>query len=118
MKKLHMKGRLLQLINDSKDDGLWDWQVTDLIQKQRASRWPICFPAASLKVLKRKLMMTVTSALAGFFSNSVSTTSAVSACLIPNWPESSQTALQQKGVLYPFNLTRRFHVRILGLSGS
>lgn len=31
MKKLHMKGRILQLINDRQDEGIWDWQVTDLI---------------------------------------------------------------------------------------
>ncbi|MFT5588727.1 MAG: hypothetical protein ACI9ZF_000895 [Bradyrhizobium sp.] len=40
MKKLHMKGRLLQLINDSKDDGLWDWQVTDLIMAEYGLEGP------------------------------------------------------------------------------
>jgi hypothetical protein len=40
MKKLHMKGRLLQLINDSKDEGLWDWQVTDLIMAEYGLEGP------------------------------------------------------------------------------
>lgn len=31
MSKLHMKGRILQLINDRKDEGIWDWQITDAV---------------------------------------------------------------------------------------
>lgn len=31
MSKLHMKGRILQLINEQQDKGIWDWQVTDAV---------------------------------------------------------------------------------------
>ena len=31
MKKIHMKGRILQLVNERQDEGIWDWQVTDRI---------------------------------------------------------------------------------------
>ncbi|MDY0250937.1 MAG: hypothetical protein RBR45_12920 [Pseudomonas sp.] len=31
MNKLHMKGHILQLINDQKDTGIWDWQITDAV---------------------------------------------------------------------------------------
>jgi len=26
VKKLHMKGRILQLINAKRDEGIWDWE--------------------------------------------------------------------------------------------
>lgn len=31
VKKLHMKGRILQLINAKRDEGIWDWELTDTI---------------------------------------------------------------------------------------
>ncbi|WP_415055198.1 hypothetical protein [Halopseudomonas sp.] len=31
MTKLHMKGRILQLINAEQDVGIWDWQITDVL---------------------------------------------------------------------------------------
>ncbi|KAA0696299.1 hypothetical protein DT594_02775 [Halopseudomonas laoshanensis] len=31
MTKLHMKGRILQLINAEQDVGIWDWQITDAV---------------------------------------------------------------------------------------
>ncbi|WP_339842817.1 hypothetical protein [uncultured Halopseudomonas sp.] len=31
MSKLHMKGRILQLINEWQEEGIWDWQVTDAL---------------------------------------------------------------------------------------
>jgi len=31
MNKLHMKGRILQLINAQQDVGIWDWQVADAL---------------------------------------------------------------------------------------
>lgn len=34
MHKLHMKGRILQLINATQDTGIWDWQVTDALLKE------------------------------------------------------------------------------------
>lgn len=34
MKKLHMKGRILQLINDQGDAGLWDWEVSNVIERE------------------------------------------------------------------------------------
>jgi len=34
MNKLHMKGRILQLINDRQDIGIWDWQVTDALMSE------------------------------------------------------------------------------------
>ncbi|KJH75668.1 MULTISPECIES: hypothetical protein [Pseudomonas] len=34
MNKLHMKGRILQLINDQQDVGIWDWQITDTLMSE------------------------------------------------------------------------------------
>ncbi|MFC6337242.1 hypothetical protein GIR22_16905 [Pseudomonas sp. CCM 7891] len=34
MNKLHMKGRILQLINDQQDVGIWDWQITDALMSE------------------------------------------------------------------------------------
>lgn len=34
MNRLHMKGRILQLINATQDVGIWDWQVTDALMKE------------------------------------------------------------------------------------
>ncbi|WP_415058352.1 hypothetical protein [Halopseudomonas sp.] len=34
MSKLHMKGRILQLINEHQDKGIWDWQVTDAVMAE------------------------------------------------------------------------------------
>jgi len=34
MNRLHMKGRILQLINAKEDAGIWDWQVTDALMKE------------------------------------------------------------------------------------
>ena len=34
MSKLHMKGRILQLINEQQDKGIWDWQVTDAVMAE------------------------------------------------------------------------------------
>ncbi|MDX1366428.1 hypothetical protein [Pseudomonas sp.] len=36
MKQLHMKGRILQLINDQLDAGLWDWQVSNILEREYA----------------------------------------------------------------------------------
>ncbi|WP_373184786.1 hypothetical protein [Halopseudomonas sp.] len=34
MNTLHMKGRILQLINATQEVGIWDWQVTDALMKE------------------------------------------------------------------------------------
>tara|TARA_R110000823_G_scaffold315681_1_gene449654 strand:+ start:3022 stop:3315 length:294 start_codon:yes stop_codon:yes gene_type:complete len=34
MSKLHMKGRILQLINDQQHTGIWDWQITDAVMSE------------------------------------------------------------------------------------
>ncbi len=34
MSKLHMKGRILQLINDRCDAGIWDWEISEAIQRE------------------------------------------------------------------------------------
>jgi hypothetical protein len=34
MNKLHMKGRILQLINDRQDIGIWDWQICDAVMSE------------------------------------------------------------------------------------
>lgn len=34
MKKLHMKGRILQLINDQAETGLWDWEVSNILERE------------------------------------------------------------------------------------
>lgn len=34
MSRLHMKGRILQLINAKQDAGIWDWQVTDALMSE------------------------------------------------------------------------------------
>ncbi|MEJ6080742.1 hypothetical protein MT391_19745 [Vibrio sp. 1-Bac 57] len=34
MKRLHMKGRILQLIHEQLDIGIWDWEVTDAVMKE------------------------------------------------------------------------------------
>ncbi|SIS41050.1 hypothetical protein [Neptunomonas antarctica] len=34
MKKLHMKGRILQLINDQQHVGIWDWQISDAVMRE------------------------------------------------------------------------------------
>ncbi|SNT70996.1 hypothetical protein [Psychrobacter sp. LV10R520-6] len=31
MNKLHMKGRILQLIDDRQHVGIWDWQISDAV---------------------------------------------------------------------------------------
>ncbi|MGO3345903.1 MAG: hypothetical protein ACTIM4_11720 [Marinomonas sp.] len=31
MKKLHMKGRILQLINDKQHIGIWDWEISEAV---------------------------------------------------------------------------------------
>jgi hypothetical protein len=36
MRKLHMKGRILQLINDQSEVGLWDWQVSNILEREYA----------------------------------------------------------------------------------
>lgn len=38
MNKLHMKGRILQLINDQQDVGIWDWQITDALMSEYGVR--------------------------------------------------------------------------------
>lgn len=34
MNRLHMKGRILQLIHDQQHHGIWDWQVTDALMAE------------------------------------------------------------------------------------
>ncbi|MWJ28109.1 hypothetical protein GPM19_07810 [Halomonas sp. ZH2S] len=34
MKRLHMKGRILQLINARRDEGIWDWELTDALMSE------------------------------------------------------------------------------------
>ncbi|WP_152207987.1 hypothetical protein [Marinobacter changyiensis] len=34
MKKLHMKGRILQLISARHDEGVWDWELTDALMSE------------------------------------------------------------------------------------
>ncbi|VVN89029.1 hypothetical protein [Pseudomonas fluorescens] len=34
MNKLHMKGRILQLINAQQDVGIWDWQIADALMSE------------------------------------------------------------------------------------
>lgn len=34
MAKLHMKGRILQLINEKREAGMWDWEVADTIGRE------------------------------------------------------------------------------------
>ncbi|MCB5160759.1 hypothetical protein [Marinomonas algarum] len=34
MNKLHMKGRLLQLIHDEQEEGIWDFQVTEAVMAE------------------------------------------------------------------------------------
>lgn len=34
MKKLHMKGRILQLINAQQNTGIWDWQITNALMTE------------------------------------------------------------------------------------
>jgi len=34
MNKLHMKGRILQLIHDQQHVGIWDWQITDAVMSE------------------------------------------------------------------------------------
>ncbi|MGV8842065.1 MAG: hypothetical protein ACOH2I_02190 [Pseudomonas sp.] len=34
MRKLHMKGRILQLIHDQRETGLWDWEVSNIIERE------------------------------------------------------------------------------------
>ena len=36
MKKLHMKGRILQLVNDQSEVGLWDWEVSNILEREYA----------------------------------------------------------------------------------
>jgi hypothetical protein len=36
MRKLHMKGRILQLINAQRDAGLWDWEVSNTLEREYA----------------------------------------------------------------------------------
>lgn len=40
MKRLHMKGRILQLINDQLEQGLWDWQVSNILEREYAISGP------------------------------------------------------------------------------
>ena len=34
MNKLHMKGRILQLIHDRQHGGIWDWQISDAVMSE------------------------------------------------------------------------------------